>query len=91
MSALEAHSSSVGVPQNEVHAADGGDHVGDQDAFHHSRHGLQIAEAGVTQPLLAQRPTSKTPAWPWLIYQQRLRTAGFSADADALWAELNSP
>lgn len=54
-------------------------------------HGLQIAEAGVAQPLVAQRPSSKTPAWPWLIYQQRLRTAGFSADADALWAELNSP
>lgn len=54
-------------------------------------HGLQIADAGVAQPLLAQRPTSKTPAWPWLFYQQRLRTAGFSTDADALWAELNSP
>ena len=34
------------VPQNEIHAADGGDHVGDQRALHHCRRGLQVAEAG---------------------------------------------
>src|SRR5262249_18309498 len=38
--------SSVGVPQNEIHAADGRDYIRDQDAFHHFRCRLQIAEAG---------------------------------------------
>src|ERR1019366_6292782 len=36
----------VRVTQNEIHAADRGDYIGDQDPFHHFRHGLEVAETG---------------------------------------------
>src|ERR1035437_2861085 len=38
--------SPVRVAENEIHAADGRDHIRDQGALHHSRHGLEIAETG---------------------------------------------
>src|ERR1035437_2862743 len=36
----------VRVTENEIHAADGRDHIRDQGPLHHFRHGLQVAETG---------------------------------------------
>src|SRR5581483_9887609 len=43
---VEKTSLAIRIAQNEVHAADRGDHIGDQAAFYHSPRRLQIPKAG---------------------------------------------